>query len=40
MSAKLGDLAGLALNAPRLSIFDALSGRALRTAANVGVHHG
>lgn len=40
MPAKPGDLAGLALNAPRLSIFDANSGRALRTAANSGVHHG
>jgi multiple sugar transport system ATP-binding protein len=38
--AKPGDLAGLALNAPRLSIFDANSGHALRTAANAGVHHG
>jgi len=40
MPARPGDLTGLALNAPRLSIFDANSGRALRTAANAGVHHG
>ncbi|MDZ4089121.1 MAG: TOBE domain-containing protein, partial [Tabrizicola sp.] len=38
--AKTGDLAGLALNARRLSLFDATTGRALRTAANAGVHHG
>jgi multiple sugar transport system ATP-binding protein len=40
LSAKPGDLTGLALNAPRLSLFDATTGRALRTAANAGVHHG
>jgi multiple sugar transport system ATP-binding protein len=39
-SAKPGDLTGLALNAPRLSLFDATTGRAFRTAANAGVHHG
>jgi multiple sugar transport system ATP-binding protein len=38
--AKPGDLTGLALNALRLSLFDAATGRALRTAANAGVHHG
>ena len=38
--AKPGDLTGLALNAPRLALFDATTGRALRTAANAGVHHG
>ncbi len=38
--AKPGDLTGLALNAPRLSLFDATTGRAARTAANVGVFHG
>jgi multiple sugar transport system ATP-binding protein len=38
--AKPGDLTGLALAAPRLSLFDATTGRALRTAANAGVHHG
>ena len=38
--ARVGDLTGLALTAARLSLFDATSGRALRTAANAGVHHG
>jgi multiple sugar transport system ATP-binding protein len=38
--ARPGDLAGLALNAPSLSLFDATTGRAFRTAANAGVHHG
>ncbi len=38
--AKPGDLTSLALNAPRLALFDATTGRALRTAANAGVHHG
>ena len=33
-------LTGLSLNAPRLALFDATTGRALRTAANAGVHHG
>jgi multiple sugar transport system ATP-binding protein len=40
VAAKPGDLTGLALNAPRLSLFDAITGRAFRTAANAGVHHG
>jgi multiple sugar transport system ATP-binding protein len=35
-----GDLTGLALNTPRLALFDATAGRAFRTAANAGVHHG
>ena len=39
-AAKPGDLTGLHLNAPRLALFDATTGRALRTAANAGVHHG
>ncbi len=39
-TAKPGDLTGLAVNAPRLSLFDATTGRAFRTAANAGVHHG
>jgi multiple sugar transport system ATP-binding protein len=38
--AKPGDLTGLALNAPRLALFDATTGRAFRTAANAGVNHG
>ena len=38
--ARTGDLTGLKLSAPRLSLFDATTGRALRTAANAGVHHG
>ncbi|WP_295074579.1 ABC transporter ATP-binding protein [Tabrizicola sp.] len=40
LPATAGALTGLALNAPRLALFDATSGRALRTAANAGVHHG
>ncbi|MFN3281625.1 MAG: ABC transporter ATP-binding protein [Tabrizicola sp.] len=38
--ARAGDLTGLNLSAPRLSLFDATTGRAFRTAANAGVHHG
>ena len=38
--ARVGDQTGLALAAARLSLFDATSGRALRTAANAGVFHG
>jgi multiple sugar transport system ATP-binding protein len=38
--ARLGETVGLRLNARTLSLFDAGSGRALRTAANAGVHHG
>ena len=40
LPARVGDLTGLALSAPRLSLFDARSGKAFRTAANAGVHHG
>jgi multiple sugar transport system ATP-binding protein len=40
LPAKPGDLTGLALAAPRMSLFDATTGRALRTAANAGVFHG
>ena len=40
LPARPGDLTGLTLSAPRLSLFDATTGRALRTAANAGVHHG
>ncbi|KAF0113876.1 MAG: multiple sugar transport system ATP-binding protein [Rhodobacteraceae bacterium] len=38
--ARPGDLTGLKLAAPRLSLFDATTGRAFRTAANAGVFHG
>jgi multiple sugar transport system ATP-binding protein len=38
--ARLGETVGLRLNARTLSLFDAGTGRALRTAANAGVHHG
>lgn len=40
LPARTGDLVGLALNTPRLSLFDATTGRACRTVANAGVHHG
>ena len=40
LSARPGDLTGLNLSAPRLSLFDATTGRAVRTAANAGVFHG
>jgi multiple sugar transport system ATP-binding protein len=39
-AAPLGALVGLAFTASTLSIFDAGSGRALRTAANEQVHRG
>ena len=39
-SARPGELVGLALSTPRLALFDAATGRAFRTAANAGVHHG
>jgi multiple sugar transport system ATP-binding protein len=39
-TARTGDLTGLALDARTLSLFDATTGRAFRTAANAGVHHG
>jgi multiple sugar transport system ATP-binding protein len=38
--ATVGDTVGLTLNPRTLSLFDATTGRALRTAANAGVHHG
>jgi multiple sugar transport system ATP-binding protein len=38
--ARLGETVGLRLNPRTLSLFDAGTGRALRTAANAGVHHG
>jgi multiple sugar transport system ATP-binding protein len=37
---RVGETVGLAFDAARLSLFDATSGRALRTAANRGVVHG
>uniref|UniRef100_UPI00286C62FD TOBE domain-containing protein n=1 Tax=Tabrizicola sp. TaxID=2005166 RepID=UPI00286C62FD len=37
---KVGDTVGLTLNARTLALFDDTTGRALRTAANAGVHHG
>lgn len=40
LPARPGDLTGLALNTPRLSLFDATTGRAFRTTANAGVFHG
>jgi multiple sugar transport system ATP-binding protein len=40
LPARVGDTVGLALDARTLTLFDATSGRALRTAANAGVHHG
>ncbi|WP_149587968.1 ABC transporter ATP-binding protein [Tabrizicola flagellatus] len=40
LPARPGDLTGLVLNASRLSLFDATTGRAFRTAANAGVNHG
>lgn len=38
--AKVGELLGLSLKPRTLSLFDATTGRALRTAANAGVNHG
>ncbi len=38
--ARMGETVGLTFTTPRLSLFDAGSGRAFRTAANAGVHHG
>jgi multiple sugar transport system ATP-binding protein len=38
--ARTGETVGLALNPRTLTLFDATTGRALRTAANAGVHHG
>ncbi|MFM2354419.1 MAG: hypothetical protein RLZZ528_155 [Pseudomonadota bacterium] len=39
-TARVGETLALEFNAPTLSVFDAGSGRAFRTAANAGVHHG
>ena len=39
-SVKVGEGVGLTLNPRTLSLFDATTGRAFRTAANAGVHHG
>lgn len=38
--ARVGETIGLSFLAPTLSVFDAGSGRAFRTAANAGVFHG
>ena len=38
--ARLGEAVGLVLDPARLSLFDAATGRAFRTAANRGVDHG
>ena len=38
--ARVGETVGLSFNARTLSLFDAATGRAFRTAANAGVHHG
>ncbi len=37
---RVGEAVGLTLNPRTLSLFDATTGRAFRTAANAGVHHG
>jgi multiple sugar transport system ATP-binding protein len=37
---RVGDTVGLSFTASTLAVFDATSGRALRTAANAGVIHG
>ena len=39
-SVTVGEAVGLTLNPRTLSLFDATTGRAIRTAANAGVHHG
>jgi multiple sugar transport system ATP-binding protein len=39
-SARTGDTTGLALDSRTLALFDSTTGRAFRTAANAGVHHG
>jgi multiple sugar transport system ATP-binding protein len=39
-AARPGETLGLSFVTARLSLFDAGSGRAFRTAANAGVHHG
>jgi multiple sugar transport system ATP-binding protein len=38
--ARVGETLGLTFNPRTLALFDATTGRALRTAANAGVHHG
>ena len=38
--ARVGETVGLTFDARTLSVFDETTGRALRTAANEGVHHG
>ncbi len=38
--ARVGETVGLTFAAPKLSVFDAGTGRALRTSANEGVFHG
>jgi multiple sugar transport system ATP-binding protein len=38
--ARTGETVGLSFTARSLSLFDATTGRAVRTAANAGVHHG
>ena len=38
--ARVGEAVGLTLNPRTLALFDEASGRALRTAANAGMHHG
>ncbi len=39
-SIRTGETVGMDFTASTLTIFDATTGRALRTAANAGVHHG
>ena len=38
--ARMGETVGLTFDARTLSVFDAATGQAFRTAANAGVHHG
>lgn len=38
--AQVGEIVGLNFTASTLSVFDETTGRALRTAANAGAHHG
>ncbi len=38
--ARVGETVGMTFRAPTLALFDAGSGRAFRTSANAGVHHG
>jgi multiple sugar transport system ATP-binding protein len=39
-AARVGETVGLAFTASTLALFDEGTGRAFRTAANAGVHHG